>query len=78
VKKATVRPALYAAPARLLVRALRLAGVREIELVQAPIFRLIGLDGLEVIDALSELHRREELRFKIQADIVEIGLEMGR
>lgn len=78
VKKQTVRPALYAAPARLLIRALRLAGVRELELVQAPIFRLIGLDGLEVIDALSELHRREELRFKIQADIVEIGLEMGR
>jgi hypothetical protein len=78
VKKQTVRPALYAAPARLLIRALRLAGVRELELVQAPIFRLIGLDGLEVIDALSELHRREELRFKIQADIVEMGLEAGR
>jgi hypothetical protein len=78
VKKQTVRPALYAAPARLLIRALRLAGVRELDLIQAPIFRLIGLDGLEVIDALSDLHRREELRFKLQADIVEIGLEARR
>jgi hypothetical protein len=78
VKKQTVRPALYAAPARLLIRALRLAGVRELDLVQAPIFRLIGLDGLEGIDALSDLHRREDLRFKLQADIVEIGLEARR
>lgn len=78
VKKMTVRPALYAAPARLWVRALRLAGVTELDLIQAPIFRLLGLDGLEVIDALSELHRKEELRFKIQADVVEIGLEAAR
>ena len=78
VKKVTVRPALYGAPARLLVRALRLAGVRELELVQAPIFRLIGLDGLEVIEALGDLHRREELRFKMQGDVVEIGLEARR
>lgn len=78
VRKQTVRPALYAAPARLLIRALRLAGVRELDVLQAPIFRLIGFDGLEVIDALSDLHRREELRFKLQADVVEIGLEARR
>lgn len=78
VKKVTVRPALYAAPARLLIRALRLAGFAELDIIQAPIFRLLGFDGLEIIDALSELHRSEELRFKIQADIVEIGVEGGR
>lgn len=78
VRKMTVRPALYAAPARLLVRALRLTGVAEFDLIQAPIFRLLGIEGVEIIDALSELHRREELRFKIQADVVEIGLEAAR
>lgn len=78
MRKVTVRPALYAAPVRLLIRALRLAGVTELDVIQAPIFRLLGFEGLEVIDALSELHRSEELRFKIQADVVEIGLEGGR
>ena len=42
VRKVTVRPALYGAPVRLLVRALRLVGVRPLELVRAPIFRLLA------------------------------------
>jgi hypothetical protein len=77
-KKMTIRPALYGAPVRLLLRALRLAGAKDLEVVQAPIFRLLGLDGLEIIDALGDLHRREELRFKIQGDVVEIALERAR
>ena len=43
--------------------------------VKARIFRLIGLDGPEVIESLSELNRRGDLRFRIQADVVELDLE---
>lgn len=75
VNKATVRPALYGSPVRFLIRALRIAGWKELEIVQASIFRLISLDGTEVISALSELNRQDALRFRMQGDVVE--LEIG-
>ena len=75
VNKVTIRPALYGAPVRLLVRILRLVGVRPIDLVRAPIFRLLALDGPEVIDALGELNRSDALFFRIQGDVVELGIE---
>ena len=37
---------------RLLIRALRLAGIAPIDIVQAPAFKLLCLDTTEVIDAL--------------------------
>ena len=74
VHKVTVRPALYGSPVRLLVRALRLIGTTPSALVQAPIFRLLGVDTIEVVDALSELSRMGALRFRIQGDIVEMDL----
>jgi hypothetical protein len=78
IKKKTIRPALSAAPLRLLVRALRLTGAKPMELIQARIFRLLGLDGSEVIKALTELNRRGKLRFKMQADVVELELEAAQ
>ena len=75
VNKVTVRPALYGAPVRLLVRILRLVGVRPLDLVCAPIFRLLALDGPEVIEALGELNRTDALSFRIQGDIVELNIE---
>lgn len=78
MRKTTVRPALYGAPVRLLVRALQLADVKAMALVQHPIFRLLAIDGPEVIDALGELHRQGELRFRMQADVIEIELEPTR
>jgi hypothetical protein len=45
VRKASVRPALYGAPVRLLIRALRLARTGDLEIVTAPVFRLLALDG---------------------------------
>lgn len=74
VKKTTQRPALYASPVRLLIRALRIAGVKPMDLIQANIFRLLGLDGQEVIEAFGELNRRGDLRFKIQADVIELDV----
>jgi len=75
VNKTTVRPALYGAPVRLLVRALRLVGVRPLELVHAPIFRLLALDRPEVIEALGELNRADDLRFRMQGNVIELDIE---
>lgn len=74
IHKNTVRPALYAAPVRLIVRALRLIGTQDFDLLSAPIFKLLALEGSEVIDALGELNRQEALRFRMQGDIVELAL----
>lgn len=76
--KTTVRPALYGAPVRLLVRALRSMGTGALELLNAPAFRLLGLEGTEVIDAFGELNRVGALRFRMQGDVVELDIEEGR
>jgi hypothetical protein len=75
VRKTTVRPALYGAPVRLLIRALRLAGMVPLDLVSAPAFRLLGLDVGEVIDALGELNRIGALRFRMQGDVIELDIK---
>lgn len=75
VNKTTVRPALYGAPVRLLIRALRIAGRKDLEIVQEPVFRLLALESNEVIGALSDLNRQDALRFRMQGDVVE--LEIG-
>jgi hypothetical protein len=77
-KKVTVAPALYAAPIRLLIRALRISGKRPTALIHDSIFRLVAIDRSEVVDALGELNRRGELRFKMQADVVELEVEMDK
>ena len=75
IRKVTVRPALYGAPIRLLVRALRLAGVRPLDLVRSPTFRLLAIDSHEVIDALGELNRVGAVRFRMQGDVIELDVE---
>ncbi len=75
VNKTTVRPALYGAPVRLLIRALRIAGKNDLEIVQAPVFRLLGLEKNEVIGVFFELNRQDALRFRMQGGVVE--LEIG-
>jgi len=72
--KTTVRPTVYGAPMRLLIRALQLARVRPVDGVQAKIFRLLALDSRDVIDALGELNRLGELRFRMQGDVVELDV----
>lgn len=74
LRKTTLRPALYGAPMRLLVRALRFAGVAPLDLVQAPVFRLLCLESTEVIDALGEMNRLGALRFRMQGDVVELDV----
>ncbi len=78
IRKTTVRPALYGAPTRLLIRALRLIDTRDFDIVRAPIFKLIGLAESEVIDALGELNRQGALRFRMQGDVVELDLGGNR
>lgn len=72
--KQTIRPALYGAPIRLLIRALRLTGALDLALLNAPLFKLLALEGPEVIDALGELNRDGQLRFRMQGDIVELEI----
>ncbi|MBI2568433.1 MAG: DUF1819 family protein [Candidatus Schekmanbacteria bacterium] len=74
IRKVSVRPALYGSPVRLLVRALRMVGTSPLALVQAPIFRLLGVDTTEVVDALGELNRTGALLFRMQGDVVELDL----
>lgn len=74
IRKTTLRPALYGAPVRLLVRALRIAGVPPLDLVQARVFKLLGLEPTEVIDALGEMNRVGALRFRMQGDVVELDV----
>jgi hypothetical protein len=75
LRKVTVRPALYAGPVRLLVRALAMAGISDLNAVRSPLFRLVALDGAEVIHALGELNGARALRFRMQADVVELDTE---
>lgn len=77
-RKTTVRPALYGSPIRLLVRALRLTGVAPLDLVHDPAFRLLGLECTEVIEALGDLSRAGGVRFRMQADVVELDVTEGR
>lgn len=77
-RKTTVRPALYGSPVRLLVRGLRMTGKAPLDLVHNPAFRLLGLDGSEVIDALGELNRTDAVRFRMQGDVVELDLAESR
>jgi hypothetical protein len=74
IRKTTIRPALYGAPVRLIVRALRSAGVAPLDIVQSPVFKLLSLETTEVIDALGELHRVGALGFRMQGDVVEIDV----
>ncbi len=73
-RKVSVRAALYAAPVRLILRALDLARVPPRDVLRHEAFKLLGIAPDEVIDALSELNRQGALRFRMQADIVELSL----
>lgn len=74
VKKVAHRPALYAAPVRLLIKALRLAEFRDGELLNHPAFKILGIAPHEVVDALTELNRQGALKFRMQADVIELKL----
>ena len=53
----------------------QLIAVQPLELLQAPVFRLLALDEREIIDALGELNRLGELRFRMQGDVIEINVD---
>jgi hypothetical protein len=46
-----------------------------LELLQAPVFRLLALDEREIIDALGELNRLGELCFRMQGDVIELNVD---
>ena len=57
------------------MKALQLAGIRPFDLIRSDIFRLTGLEGVEIIEALGKLHRKGSLHFKMQGDVVEFDLK---
>jgi len=73
-RKLAVRPALYGCPVRLLLAALRMLRVPPLQVVRHEAFKLLGIGPEEVIDALAQLNRCGGLRFRMQADVVEIAV----
>lgn len=73
-RKVAVRPALYGCPVRLLLAALRMLRVSPLQVVRHEAFKLLGIAPEEVIDALSQLNRHGDLRFRMQADVVELAV----
>ena len=70
--KFTVRPALHPAPTRLLLRALALARVPLDKQIHHESFKLLGIGPESVVDALGSLNSRGAIRFKMQADVIEL------
>jgi hypothetical protein len=69
-----VRPSLQPAPVRLLLRALMLTGVPTSEIIRHDAFKVLGIAPGEVVNTLSELNRHGVLRFRMQADVIELSL----
>lgn len=76
-RKRTVRPSLFGSPVRLLLRALRASGEVLEDVVRSPIFRLLAVAPNEVVLALQQLNASGELRFRMQADVIELDLLGG-
>lgn len=74
IRKAAHRPALYAAPSRMLLRALQLSRVSLPEMITHETFKILGIAPGEVADALAELNRQGALTFRQQADVIELSL----
>ena len=73
-KKIAIRPSLKPAPIRLLLRALTLHGTPSKEIIRHEVFKILGIAPGEVVDVLSELNRQGALRFRMQADVIELSL----
>lgn len=72
INKRAHRPALYPAPVRLLLRALKIARVPLPEIVAHESFKILGIAPSEVVGALSELNRHGAIKFRQQADVIEL------
>lgn len=74
IRKFAVRPALHPGPIRLLIRALMLSDVPSLEIIRHDAFKILGIAPIEIVDVLSELNRQGALRFRMQADVIELSL----
>ena len=73
-RKVAVRPSLQPGPVRLLIRALVLSGVPSPQIIRHDAFKILGIAPGEVVDILAELNRHGALRFRMQADVIELSL----
>lgn len=74
IKKLAFRPALYAAPMRLLLQALLIKRVSLPEIITHESFKILGIAPGEVVGALSELNRHGAIKFRQQADVIELAV----
>jgi hypothetical protein len=58
----------------LLLRALEILRVPPLQIVRHESFKILGIVPDEVIDALSQLNRQGDIRFRMQADVVELSM----
>jgi hypothetical protein len=58
---------------RLLLRALEILRTPPLQVVRHEAFKILGIAPDEVIDALSQLNRQGDIRFRMQADVVELS-----
>lgn len=73
-RKIAVRPSLRAAPVRFLLRVLLQNGVPVTEIIRHDAFRILGIAPDEIVEVLYELNRHGALRFRMQADVIELSL----
>ncbi len=74
IRKRAHRPALYAAPVRLLLRALQIGRFAPAEIIVHESFKILGIAPGEVVGELSELNRQGAISFRQQADVIELTL----
>jgi hypothetical protein len=74
INKRAHRPSLYPAPLRLLLRALEIARLPLPEIVTHESFKILGIAPGEVVGALSELNRHGAIKFRQQADVIELAV----
>ncbi|AHF94676.1 hypothetical protein OPIT5_23285 [Opitutaceae bacterium TAV5] len=73
-RKVTVRPALQPAALRLLLKALLMVKVPSDEIIRHQAFKILGIAPSEIVETLAELNRQRVLRFRMQADVIELFL----
>ena len=73
-RKQTVRPVPSAGAIRFLLRCLKKSGITIRDIVQHKGFRVLGIHENEVIDHLYSLNRDGYIRFRMQGDVIEIGV----
>ena len=72
-RKISRRPSVSGVAFRFLVKSLLMSGVGDRELISHPAFRILGFAGDDIVETLIRLNRDGLIRFRMQADVIEIA-----